>query len=210
MTELIIIRHAQSESNGGHFFAAQTNVNLTELGRRQAQATAEFLKDVHIDVAYSSNLVRVIQTAKPTVNGRNIPFIITRDLIEINGGEWEGLGYKEIREKYPAERDIWDNDFPNAVCPSGESVVDVYNRIKVVFDRIARENDGKTVLVATHAVPIRVMSALFMGLPFQRLCDVPWAKNASVTRARYDNGKWNLELFAYSDHFEKLGIPCTG
>ena len=61
MTRLILVRHAQSESNEAKFYAAQTNVNLTELGRAQAEETAHFLADYPIDIAYSSDYVRVIQ-----------------------------------------------------------------------------------------------------------------------------------------------------
>ena len=121
MTRLIIVRHAQSESNYAHFYAAATNINLTELGRKQAEETAKYLKDTHIDIAYSSNLVRVVQTAKPIVRGRNIPLIITDDLREINGGGFEGITYDEIYERHPYERYMWDNDIVNCYCPNGES-----------------------------------------------------------------------------------------
>ena len=189
MTRLVIVRHAQSESNLAHFYAASTNVNLTELGRKQAQATADYLKDIHIDIAYCSNLVRVVQTAKPIVRDRNIPFIITRDLREIDGGGFECITYEEILEKYPYERHMWYDDIVNCYCPNGESLYDVYNRIAPTFDRIVEENRGKTVLVATHACPIRVMTNKFLGKPFSELNSTPWAANASVTIVDVEIGR---------------------
>lgn len=210
MTRLIIVRHAQSESNYARFYAASTNINLTELGRKQAEETAKYLKDTHIDIAYSSNLVRVVQTAKPIVRGRDIPFIITRDLREIDGGGFEGLTYDEIHERYPYERSMWDNDIVNCYCPSGESLYDVYNRIAPAFDEIIEANCGKTVLVATHACPIRVMTNKFLGKPFSELNSTPWAANASVTIVDVDDANnYTIVKQGYNQHLIDAGLQIT-
>ena len=207
MTRLIIVRHAQSESNYAHFYAASTNINLTELGRAQAEETAKYLKDTHIDIAYCSNLVRVIQTAKPIVRDREIPFIITRDLREIDGGGFEGITYDEILEKYPYERHMWYDDIVNCYCPNGESLYDIYNRIAPAFDEIIEANRGKTVLVATHACPIRVMTNKFLGKQFSELNSTPWVANASVTIVDVDdNGSYNLIKQGYNQHIVDAGL----
>lgn len=207
MTRLIIVRHAQSESNRAPFYAASTNVNLTELGRKQAEETAKYLKDVHIDIAYCSNLVRVIQTAKPIVRGRDIEFIITRDLREISAGGFEGRSYEENAERFPYEYKMWYEDIVNCYCPYGESLYDVYNRIAPTFDKIVEENRGKTVLVATHACPIRVMTNKFLGKPFAELNSTPWAPNASVTIVDIDdNDNYNIILQGYNEHLVSAGL----
>ena len=210
MTRLIIVRHAQSESNMAHFYAASTNVNLTELGRKQAQATADYLKDTHIDVAYCSNLVRVVQTAKPIVSGRNIDFIITRELREINGGGFEGNTYSENEEKYPYEYYMWQNNILNCYCPNGESLYDVYNRISQAFDDIINANRGKTILIATHACPIRVMTNKFLGKPFSELNSTPWAANASVTEIDVDDdNNYSIIKQGYNQHLIDKGLVIT-
>ena len=210
MTRLIIVRHAQSESNYAHFYAAATNINLTELGRKQADETAKYLKDTHIDIAYSSNLVRVVQTAKPIVRGRNIPFIITEDLREINGGGFEGITYDEIHERHPYERYMWDNDIVNCYCPNGESFYDVYNRIAPTFDKIINSNRGKTVLVATHACPIRVMTNKFLGKPFSELNSTPWAGNASITVVDVDdNDNYTIVKQGHAQHLIDAGLTVS-
>ena len=210
MTRLIIVRHAQSESNYAHFYAAATNVNLTELGRAQAEETARYLKDTHIDIAYCSNLVRVIQTAKPIVRDRNIDFIITDTLREINGGGFEGITYDEILEKYPYERHMWYDDILNCYSPNGESLYDVYNRISPAFDKIINDNRGKTILVATHACPIRVMTNKFLGKPFSELNSTPWASNASVTVVDVDEGNnYTVIKQGYDKHIVDAGLTIT-
>ena len=210
MTKLIIVRHAQSESNLAHFYAAATNVNLSDLGRAQAEETAKYLKDTHIDIAYSSDLVRVVQTAKPIVRGRNIPFILTSGLREINGGGFEGKTYEEIEAQYPYERHMWYDDILNCYCPNGESMYDVFARVSVAFEEIIEQNRGKNILIATHACVIRVMMTRFFGKPFIELDSVPWAPNASVTEIDVDDdNNFKVLRYGYNQHIYDANLCVT-
>ena len=202
-TRLIVVRHAQSESNKAKFYAAAINVNLTEYGRMQAEKTAAFLRKYSIDRAYSSPMVRVIQTAKPIIRGRNLELEIIPDLREIYGGAWEGLSYEEIEREYPVERDLWYHNFIYCICPGGDSVSDLYNRVRPAFEKIVADNYGKTVLVASHATPIRLMLTRFMGKPIRESNNVPWPENASVTVVDcYEDGTYDLILSAYDEHLK--------
>ena len=59
MTRLLFVRHGQSVANLERYFAGQINPALTELGRRQAECTAEFIaKTYSVDAVYSSDLQR--------------------------------------------------------------------------------------------------------------------------------------------------------
>lgn len=206
MTRLILVRHAQSESNEAKFYAAQTNVNLTELGRAQAEETARFLRDYPIDVAYSSDYVRVIQTAKPIVKDRGLSLIPTVGLREINGGAWEGLPYSEIEARYPVERAIWHNDIVNCICPGGDSVRDVFIRASRTLDEILAESRGKNILIASHATVIRVLLTRFHGVSLEGIKDIPWPGNASVTIVDYDGDKFHLVLQGYDEHLKQAGL----
>ena len=202
-TRLIVVRHAQSESNKAKFYAAAINVNLTGYGRMQAEKTAAFLREYPIDRAYSSPMVRVIQTAKPIIRGRNLELEIIPDLREIYGGAWEGLSYEEIEREYPVERDLWYHNFIYCICPGGDSVSDLYNRVRPAFENIVADNYGKTVLVASHATPIRLMLTRFMGKPIRESNNVPWPENASVTIVDcYEDGTYDLILSAYDEHLK--------
>lgn len=204
-TRLIIVRHAQSESNQAKFYAAATNVNLTDFGREQAEKTAEFLRDYPIDRAYSSPMVRVIQTAKPIIRGRGLDLELVPDLREIDGGMWEGLPYSEIETCYHHERNLWYNDFINCICPGGDSVCELYNRVRPAFDKIIAENRGKTVLVASHATPIRLMLTYFAGKPIKESNHTPWPENASVTIVDcLEDGTHRLILTAHDGHLKEL------
>ena len=205
MTKLIIIRHGESLGNAKWVFLGHTDWDLTETGYKQAEKTADFLDNTNIDVIYSSDLIRAYNTILPIAKRRNMEIITSENLREINAGEWEGMKFTEIEEKYPENHAIWMNDIGNAVCNGGETVKELQIRIKNELDRIAKENPDKTVCIGTHATPIRTMLCEWKGLPISETKNFSWVQNASVTIVNYnDDGTYTLELEAESAHLKDV------
>ena len=100
MTTVIFVRHGQSTANLERVFAGHTDAPLTDLGHKQAENTAKFLKNYPICAIYSSDLARSMQTAEPTGKLHHLPVIPDKELREIYAGEWEGRSYDELMEKY--------------------------------------------------------------------------------------------------------------
>ena len=88
-TTLIIIRHGQSMGNVEGKFIGITDSPLSPLGIRQAQLTAEYLKDVKIDKVYASNLSRAKVTAEIIAQKHGLNVNVEPDLREIDAGLWE-------------------------------------------------------------------------------------------------------------------------
>lgn len=186
MTRLIFIRHGQSVANAEGRFAGQTNVDLTELGYAQAECAAKYiLEREKIDKIYSSDLLRAHNTALPASRLSGIPIIDTVGLREICAGVWEGRLVSEISEEYAKEFYTWRNDYSNARCPGGESVEEVYYRVVAEVKKIAAENDGKTLLLASHASPIRAVDCYSRGYSWEKMSDVPFVKNSAFTIFEY-------------------------
>ena len=70
--------------------------------------------------------------------------------------------------------------------------------------RIAEDHPGETVLVTTHATPIRVAQCLMSGHSLTDMKDIPWVSNASLTTAVYDNGTWQLLQVSRDDYLDEL------
>ncbi|MBE6576365.1 MAG: histidine phosphatase family protein [Ruminococcaceae bacterium] len=206
MTRIIAVRHAQSEGNLAHFCCGHTDISLTPLGMRQAEETARFLDAYPIDRIYSSDLIRVVMTARPTAQRRGMEIIRDVGLREINVGDWEGMPHSELDRCDPA-REAWHHDFVNAVCPGGESVRELFARIRLAFRRLAEENDGRTIALFTHATPVRSMLTEWRGQPIEAINQTPWPGNASVTVVDYlDDGSYRLVLAAHDEHLVQAGV----
>lgn len=186
MTRIIFIRHGESMGNELHRFYGRYDGELTERGREQARITAEYLKDTHIDVAYASSLCRAFETGEIIAAPHGLKVIPEPSLREINAGEWENLEFTSILEKYGEDFGIWMNDLVNSRPTGGESVRELAARIDAAVWEIAEENDGKTVLIATHATPIRSLIPGWLNKPIETLNDIKWVPNASVSVVNYD------------------------
>ncbi len=208
MTKLIIVRHGQSEGNLLHRFAGQTDVPLTELGKKQAEKVTEYLKDEQIDLVISSDLKRAYDTVAPSAEIRGITVITNKNLREINVGKWEYLTYDEIDRHYGEQWRLWKENMSKCEPEGGESLADMKKRIVNEINKIALKNDGKTVLIGTHATPIRIMETVWRHMPFEAIRDLEWVKNASVTRVNY-NPDGTFELISFG-RYDFQGELATG
>ena len=201
MTRFYVVRHGQSLGNFYRKFFGQTDIGLTELGHNQARKTGEYLSDKGIEVMYSSDLIRAYDTACHI--GEYIG-LKPETYREIYAGEWENKYFDDLMKEYPTYRDVWKNDIGRVRCDGGESAKELQDRANCIFEKIAKENEGKTVCVATHATVIRVMSCIWQSRPLEDAKDIPWVTNASVTSVIYDNGTWRMEELGYDKHLEEL------
>ncbi|MBQ2702221.1 MAG: histidine phosphatase family protein [Clostridia bacterium] len=123
MTTLILVRHGESAANGKGCFAGQLDIPLSERGREQAVRTADYIaKTYSVDKIYSSDLSRAYDTAKPIAKAFGLEIIKDKNLREICSGDWQGLSFDELQEKYADSYGVWLKDIGNAVCPNGETV----------------------------------------------------------------------------------------
>lgn len=200
---IIFVRHGESEGNLHSMFLGHTDLELTPLGHRQAELTAKYLESAKIDALYSSDLKRAWQTAEHIAEKKGLSIIADSAFREIYAGDWEGMNYNKISETYPEAFGIWHSSLGHAVCTNGESVKEVFERVKAETERLAGMYDGMTVCVATHATPIRVMRAYASGLGLDGVSSGGPA-NASVTIIDMCGGKPSLVLDGYSEHLSGL------
>jgi probable phosphoglycerate mutase len=134
----------------------------------------------------------------------SLDVIPTKGLREIFAGKWEGMLFDELCVKYEAEYTVWRKDIGRACCTDGESVKELSDRVLATLADIARENDGKTVCIATHATPIRAVCAAAAGLAAEDMARIPWVSNASCSVFDYENGKFDAVYIDRSDYLGDL------
>lgn len=205
MTRLLIIRHGQSTANIQGVFAGHVDSALTELGLRQAELTAEYIvTNYTVDRVYGSDLRRAFATGKAVADRLGLEITPDAALREIYAGIWEGVPMAELAESYGEPYQIWMHDIGNAVCEGGESVAQMQERIVSAVCRIARENPGKTVVIATHAAAIKALQCHCEGRPLDEMKDVPWVDNASVTDIVWENDRLRVIEAGHSAHLGEL------
>ena len=205
MTTILLIRHGESEANKNNIFAGHYNCELSERGFIQAKKTADFIAESYkIDKIYSSDLKRAFSTGSALADKLGMPIEKRLELREISAGKWDGMIFDEIKNVYSEDFNLWLHDIVNARCTDGESVGELYERVKTELNRIADENDGKTVAVATHATPIRAALTYILYGSLAEMNNAPWVSNASVTVIRKADGKWSVLETSLDEHLAEL------
>lgn len=201
MTKLLIIRHGQSCANLDGVFVGHINSPLSDLGHRQAEVTADYItRTYRVDAVYASDLDRAFETGKAVADRHNLPTTPDRSLREIFAGDWEGVRFDDLSTSGGEPYQLWLSNIGLSACPNGESVAQLQNRIVGALRRIAEENDGKTLVIGTHATPVRVFMTHCMGKSLAEMKDVPWVSNASVTEVEYSDGKFTVITPGYDKH----------
>ena len=195
MTRIVFIRHGQSQANLESRFAGHLDVPLTELGRTQARLAADYIvKREKIDKIYSSDLSRAYDTALEASKLTDLPITTAKELREICSGVWQGRLVSEIEVEYAKEYYTWRHDYANARLPQGESVAEVYNRVVTFVKQKARENDGLTLLFASHASPMRAVECASHGWGYERMAEIKFMNNSSISIYEYDSSTDALTL----------------
>lgn len=184
-TELILVRHGETDANLRGVFCGRTDTPLTELGLRQAKAVALRLADEK-DVAavYASPLRRALTTAEVVARRLSLAPLIHDDLAELDFGDLEGCPVAELSTRYPVLAARLTDPADAAVAfPNGESPAGFFRRVhRAVTEITTRHQDQRLVVVAHGGVISCAAAALLDGDP--RRWPSYQVRNCSLTRLR--------------------------
>ena len=186
MTRIILVRHCEAEGNFKRVFQGHTDSDISENGKKQLALLSLRCRNMKIDAIYSSPLKRAYHTAQAVNQYHNLPIHLREGLIEINGGHFEGQLWEKLPELFPEEATAW-NMTPYDFNPEGgESMRSVYDRIWNTILDIVKENEGKTVCVASHGCAIRNFLCRASGRPIEELNEVDWCDNTALSVIDFD------------------------
>ena len=203
MVKFIIIRHGFSQGNKEKRFTGQMDLPLDDIGLMQAEITAKYIKEnFKVDLVYSSDLIRAMQTANPIAKSFGIDIIPCKELRETNLGKWQGKLITEVAKEFPESFDMYRTSPGLTQFDGGECYATVMERVRRAMETIAKENDGKTIVITTHGGVIRCLRAAWQNISLEDIKNVPHVPNASVSVVDYDvtSGIADYNLIGYTDH----------
>lgn len=165
---LYLVRHGAIISVAGKAFIGQTEAPLSEEGVEQAWALRKWLQDVPFTRIVSSDLSRSRRTAQIIAGRQGCPVKAVPALREINLGDWDGLGFQEIRQRFPEDFAARGRDMENWRPPRGESFADCRARIQGALDEIFSGSQGNVLLVG-HAGVNRLILCSALEIPVRNL-----------------------------------------
>jgi len=153
--EVVLVRHGQTEWSVSGKHTGRTDIPLTDLGRRQADALGEMLSGTEFALVLSSPLSRAWETMDRA--GYAADAVATGDLLEWDYGVYEGRRTTDIRTEIP-DWSVWTHPIDD-----GESLEEIGARADSAID-LALRADGPVAMFA-HGHMLRILAARWMGLP---------------------------------------------
>jgi probable phosphomutase (TIGR03848 family) len=169
-TRLILVRHAVTAHTGPLLSGRMPGIDLSEKGVGQAEAAAARLAKLPIAAIYASPIERTTQTARCIAAHHNLEVQALPGVIEADYGDWTGGKIADL-----AKTDEWKvvQVTPSrAQFPGGESIRAMQSRMVDALDAVVAAHPNETVVVVSHADPIKSAIAHYTGMHldlFQRL-----------------------------------------
>jgi len=203
-TRLLLIRHGEVEPRYHGVFGGRIDMNLSPRGKRQAKILAGYLQAKTIDAIYASPMKRVQQTLAPTLKlGRHEQRIMP-GLREIDFGDWTGLDWAAVRDRFHFPVHEWLHQIEKPGAPNGENRRTFSARVKPCLEEIVRRHPGENVAVFCHGGVIRMLLSLLIQVPLPKTNSFE-VEYASITQVALHAHMAEIELLNFTPWRDLVG-----
>jgi len=199
-TEIILIRHGETEWNSQKRMQGHSNSDLSLVGQAQIQALGQWMKNVPFDLIYSSYSLRAKQTAEAITQFSGHELQFDQRLREKNLGVFEGLTSEEARERHPEVFRLFKTAGSKYVIDEGESTQQLQDRALEIVNEIRIKHPEERVLLVTHGGFIRVVMKHSLGLSLETPTRF-LIRNTGVFRLVWED-KWLVSQMGGVSHLE--------
>lgn len=195
-TQLIALRHGETDWNVAQRIQGQLDVPLNEHGRWQAQRLGQALQDAGVQVVYSSDLARVADTAAAFAGPAGLPVQVDTRLRERHFGEWQGCTYDELHQRWPDGAVAWRRRDPDSGPVGGETLAAFHQRSIAIYTELCARHPGQVLAVFAHG---GLLDSLYRAATHQPLqAPRSWlCANARINRVLF-NGE-GFALVGWND-----------
>ena len=214
MTQVLLIRHAQSANNSLPEHQRVPDPALTDLGVKQAALTAAALRGVPLTHLYSSPFLRSLETTRPIAEAMSLRVAIRSDIFEQGGcySGWEdgqevgepGMCNRQLAERFPN----WDVD--PRIGPNGWWERRAYESLEQATERAGSVAQW----LIDEIVPQGGVHALVIHADFKRLLIAALLQerakevmpilgplnNVGISRFQWQIDRWQLNAFNSTSH----------
>ncbi len=188
----LLVRHGETDWNKAGRFQGIKDIPLNDNGKKQAQKAADFLKEIQLDFAVTSPMLRPKETAEIILQSHpDINLNCQKDLMEIGHGLWEGKLESEIKTEFPGLLEQWQSQPETVQMPEGENLQQVWDRAIACWEQLVKEYDNSqdslTGIVVAHDAINKVIICYLLGLKPADIWSIKQG-NGAVTVIDYPHG----------------------
>ena len=168
MTELVLVRHGETEWHAANRYAGRSDVALTDTGHRQARALARWAPGAGLDAVLSSPLSRARRTAEPAAAAAGLAVTVDERLVEVDFGDSDGRTREEMATAFPAALEAFLARPASCPLPGGEPGADAVARARPALMTAAAAHPEGRVLVVAHQTLLRLLLCALLEIPLDR------------------------------------------
>lgn len=195
-TRLLLMRHAEVEESYQHIFGGRIDMNLSPRGQEQARKLADFLRHRPMDAIYASPMKRVQQTLAHVLQNGARQTILS-DLREVDFGDWTGLNWRQVAEKFNLLTHEWLDHIERGMAPNGETGPQFRRRVEPCLHKIIQDHQGQTVGIFCHGGVIRMILSILLKVPLPRT-NMFEVEYASVSQLALHPSHAEIELLNFT------------
>jgi probable phosphoglycerate mutase len=201
MTQILLVRHGETDWNKAQRLQGHIDIGLNEQGIIQAKLLGSALAQEKIDIAYSSDLSRALDTANTITAHHDVPTFIDANLRERCYGEIQGMTYQEIEQQLPDNHRAWHSRNPDFQPLGGETLRQFYERVTTSIERIAKNHLGQVILIVAHGGVLDCMyrHATQMDITEKRKVEL---LNTSLNRIKYHGSHFEIKSWGDVTHLQ--------
>lgn len=202
MTELLLVRHGQTDSNLQRRWQGWDGVPLNRQGEREAALIARRLAQTEEAIAalYASPLRRAWQTAERIAETLNLGPVPHDGLKEMHFGRISGITLEEFQERYPDLHKSWGDKLDlSFTFPGGEQRAQFFRRVGEAMDEIVERHPDEKVVVVAHGGSLRACLVHYLPGEFREWWTYELG-NCSLTRLEVREGRAELRVLDDRTH----------
>ncbi len=164
MTEIVLVRHGETESNRMGLFRGRLDVPLNEVGRGQAASVARALKVDPVAAVFTSPLGRAVDTARAIAREHDLDPVIDESFNNIDLGKWQGLEKARVEREEPELWNLWVTDPDRWGVPGAESLAGVRERALRRTVALVPQFADRRIVIVSHRSVLKLLAGALLGM----------------------------------------------
>ena len=166
---IILVRHGEPTETAHGRCYGKLDVGLSEIGKQQIVKAMEFLQGVEFEQIYASPRSRARESAEIIAAKNSLIYQVENNLAEIDFGDFEGLTYQEVEQKFPEIYRKWMETPTKVEFPNGESFSQMQARVLQTTENLRHQNEGKTFVIVAHGGVNRIILAHYLQIQAEHI-----------------------------------------
>lgn len=200
--KIYFTRHSKTVWNEEHRLQGWKNSPLTKEGEEDAKRLRDRMKNIPIDICYSSPIARARETAEIIFD--QVPIITDNRLKELNFGKFEGHKVSDVKDN-PVYHALWHNPTADLRLPEGESLSEIFTRVQDWLEEVYKKHAQDTIFVTGHGMVCIVLMTIMKKLPIEEMLQASTVmRGCALSCVNYDGDEFDIEYIFDESHLPVL------